>query len=46
VCACVRAHTPVGMWSDALRVAKEYVPTLLPKLEQEFEVQQLKSGAK
>ena len=34
------------MWQDALRVAKEYVPNALPRLNQEFETVQLKSGAK
>lgn len=34
------------MWQDALRVAKEYLPHLLPGTQDEYDEQQLKSGAK
>eukprot|EP00048_Salpingoeca_helianthica_P023440 m.24360 g.24360 ORF g.24360 m.24360 type:complete len:1745 (-) comp8673_c1_seq1:35-5269(-) len=49
----LRAHRPeiaikyyreAGMWQDVLRIAKEYVPTKLDELQEEYESLQSKSG--
>ncbi|VDM37534.1 unnamed protein product [Toxocara canis] len=42
----LRYYKESAMWPDALRIAKDYLPTVLPQLQEEFEEAQLKSGAK
>lgn len=42
----LKYYREVGMWPEALRIAKDYVPDALPQLQNEYETYQLKSGAK
>ncbi|CAJ0935299.1 unnamed protein product, partial [Mesorhabditis belari] len=35
-----------GMWVDALRIAKEYLPNQLAQLQEEFDKEELRSGAR
>ncbi|CAJ0966968.1 unnamed protein product [Ranitomeya imitator] len=35
-----------GMWSDAIRICKEYVPALLEQLQQEYERESVKKGVR
>ncbi|KAM3727543.1 Intraflagellar transport protein [Dirofilaria immitis] len=42
----LRYYKESGMWQDAIRIAKDYMPTELQQLEEEFDEVQLKSGAK
>lgn len=39
-------YREVGLWAEALRIAKEYVPEALEQVQIEYEDAQLKSGAK
>ncbi|EJD74502.1 intraflagellar transporter osm-1 [Loa loa] len=42
----LRCYKESGMWQDAIRIAKDYMPAELQHLEEEFDEVQLKSGAK
>ncbi|VDO48584.1 unnamed protein product [Onchocerca flexuosa] len=42
----LRYYKESGMWQDAIRIARDYMPTELQHLEEEFDEVQLKSGAK
>uniref|UniRef100_A0A915PPW5 Intraflagellar transport protein 172 n=1 Tax=Setaria digitata TaxID=48799 RepID=A0A915PPW5_9BILA len=42
----LRYYKESGMWQDAIRIAKDYMPAELQQLEEEFDEVQLKSGAK
>ncbi|KAL3991031.1 WD domain G-beta repeat family protein [Acanthocheilonema viteae] len=42
----LRYYKESEMWQDAIRIAREYMPTELQQLEAEFDEVQLKSGAK
>ncbi|KAI1724366.1 intraflagellar transport protein osm-1 [Ditylenchus destructor] len=38
-------YREMGMWTEALRIAREYVPDMLAQVQNEFDDYQLKSGA-
>ncbi len=42
----LRYYKEVGKWTDVLRIAKEFLPGMLAQLQDESDLQQLKSGAK
>ncbi|VDK73481.1 unnamed protein product [Litomosoides sigmodontis] len=42
----LRYYKESGMWQDAIRIARDYLPSELHQLEEEFDEVQLKSGAK
>ncbi|KAM5127050.1 LOW QUALITY PROTEIN: intraflagellar transport protein 172 homolog, partial [Mantella aurantiaca] len=42
----VRHYKEAGMWSDAIRICKEYVPAMLEQLQQEYEKEVTKKGAR
>uniref|UniRef100_A0A914XG62 Anaphase-promoting complex subunit 4-like WD40 domain-containing protein n=1 Tax=Plectus sambesii TaxID=2011161 RepID=A0A914XG62_9BILA len=42
----LRSYKELGMWPDALRICKEYLPARLAELQDEYDNEQLKSGAK
>ncbi|KAG8535064.1 hypothetical protein GDO81_029537, partial [Engystomops pustulosus] len=42
----VKHYKEAGMWSDAIRICKEYVPGLLEQLQQEYEQEGMKKGAR
>ncbi|VDK57787.1 unnamed protein product [Anisakis simplex] len=42
----LRYYKDSAMWPDALRIAKDYIPNVLPQIQEEYEEAQLKSGAK
>lgn len=44
--AIVQTYRDMGMWEDALRVARDYVPSMLSALESEYATVQLKAGAR
>ncbi|XP_063770977.1 intraflagellar transport protein 172 homolog isoform X3 [Pseudophryne corroboree] len=44
--AAVRHYKEAGMWSDAIRICKEYVPALLEQLQQEYEREVGKRGTR
>ncbi|XP_068135903.1 intraflagellar transport protein 172 homolog [Hyperolius riggenbachi] len=42
----VRHYKEAGMWSDAIRICKEYVPAMLEQLQQEYEREVTKKGTR
>ncbi|MEE6525926.1 hypothetical protein FKM82_026247 [Ascaphus truei] len=40
----VRHYKEVGMWSDAIRICKEYIPAKLEQLQEEYESEVTKKG--
>ncbi|KAM8953335.1 intraflagellar transport protein 172 homolog [Pelodytes ibericus] len=42
----VRFYKEAGMWSDAIRICKEYIPARLEQLQQEYEQDVTKKGAR
>lgn len=42
----VSALQEAGMWSDAIRMCKEYVPAMLEQLQQEYEREVTRKGAR
>ncbi|KAI6244211.1 Intraflagellar transport protein osm-1 [Aphelenchoides fujianensis] len=42
----LKYYKETGMWPDALRIARDYLPDLLGQLQAEYETAQLKSGAR
>ncbi|XP_040282805.1 intraflagellar transport protein 172 homolog [Bufo bufo] len=42
----VKHYKEAGMWSDAIRICKEYIPALLEQLQQEYEREGMKKGAR
>ncbi|CAH2245239.1 intraflagellar transport 172 homolog [Pelobates cultripes] len=42
----VHYYKEAGMWSDAIRVCKEYIPAQLEQLQQEYEREVAKTGAR
>uniref|UniRef100_A0A1I7Y2L2 TPR_REGION domain-containing protein n=1 Tax=Steinernema glaseri TaxID=37863 RepID=A0A1I7Y2L2_9BILA len=42
----LRYYKELGMWPEAIRIARDYLPNSLPQLQEEYEQVLLKSGAK
>lgn len=42
----LKYYKETGMWQDALRIARDYLPDMLNQLQAEYEEVQLKSGAR
>ncbi|KAK0403869.1 hypothetical protein QR680_017169 [Steinernema hermaphroditum] len=42
----LRYYKELGMWPEAIRIARDYVPAQLPQLQEEYEKVLLKSGAR
>ncbi|KAH7719862.1 hypothetical protein AAVH_12667 [Aphelenchoides avenae] len=42
----LKYYKEMGMWQDALRIAKEYMPDMLQQLQNEYDEELLRSGAK
>ncbi|XP_078397553.1 intraflagellar transport protein 172 homolog isoform X1 [Cetorhinus maximus] len=42
----VKYYKEVAMWSDAIRICKEYIPNKLEQLQEEYEQEAIKKGTK
>ncbi|MFH4973753.1 hypothetical protein AB6A40_000462 [Gnathostoma spinigerum] len=42
----LRYYKDLEMWPDAIRIARDYLPTLFPQVQEEYDQFQLRSGAK
>jgi intraflagellar transport protein 172 len=42
----LKYYKEMGMWQNALQIARDYIPDMLSQLQAEYEEVQLKSGAK
>ncbi|XP_069742704.1 intraflagellar transport protein 172 homolog isoform X3 [Narcine bancroftii] len=42
----VKYYKDVGMWSDAIKICKEYIPNKLEQLQEEYEQEAIKKGTK